>query len=101
MAVGGALDLARFTRLAAVYTFQEVTALYPVKQGLYLFGAGLAIWAYGIRIAATLVLLICGMGWLIAGSWRALHVRAAGVLLRFLAQGVFVLPRYCRAVERL
>jgi hypothetical protein len=47
------------------------------------------IWAYGNRIAATLLLLVAGVAWCIAGSWRALHIRAAAAVLTFLAQGTF------------
>jgi hypothetical protein len=56
-------------------------------RALWLAGAGLLIWAYGNRIAATLLLLVAGVAWLIAGSWRALHIRAAAAVLTFLAQG--------------
>jgi hypothetical protein len=58
-----------------------------LSRALWLAGAGLLTWAYGNRIAATLLLLVAGVAWLIAGSWRALHIRAAAAVLTFLAQG--------------
>jgi hypothetical protein len=61
--------------------------LYKYFRALWLAGAGLLVWAYGNRIAATLLLLVAGVAWLIAGSWRALHIRAAAAVLTFLAQG--------------